>query len=194
MRCERNVNMKRLKQNSVIDLNKEDDFESVFKSYYAPLCYYAKNIAGDYYSEDLVSSVFIKLYESKKEFSSIERFLVYIYACVKNACFDHLKVHKRTLKREEEFSRELEEYNTLEKSEIIQNELLAETYRELKGLPLQCQKVITLGYIEGKKNDEIAQQLGLSVQTVKNHKYRAVRLLKDRLLKLSTLLIFFKGF
>jgi RNA polymerase sigma-70 factor (ECF subfamily) len=38
-----------------------------------------------------------------------------------------------------------------------------------------------MGYIEGMKNEEIARELGLSIQTVKNQKTRGVMLLKRRL-------------
>ena len=50
-------------------------------------------------------------------------------------------------------------------------------------LTLDCREVFNLIYFEGKKTDEIAFQLNLSVKTVRNHKARAVDQLKTAFLK-----------
>jgi RNA polymerase sigma-70 factor (ECF subfamily) len=64
---------------------------------------------------------------------------------------------------------------------MIRMEVFNELYREINQLPEQCGKIVRMGYIEGMKNEEIARELGLSIQTVKNQKTRGVMLLKRRL-------------
>src|SRR5699024_12685888 len=76
-------------------------------------------------------------------------------------------------------------YRELELQEVLHNEVWAEAYRELKCLPLQCQRVLRLGYFDGLNNEEIANKLKLSVQTVKNHKYRGIQELKKKLVRFS---------
>lgn len=183
-----------LRESFYVDFSKDDNFEEIFKCYYAPLCYYAKSIVGDYLYEDLVSAVFVKLYEKKVKFNDLDQFLAYIYTAVKNACLDYIKLDKRREKREDYFFSHLEVVHQENWETIVQNEVWAETYRELKELPSQCQKVIALGYLEGLSNSQIANELNLSLQTVKNHKYRALKILKEKLIKFSTLLICFKIF
>ncbi|HLR00642.1 MAG TPA: sigma-70 family RNA polymerase sigma factor [Sphingobacterium sp.] len=173
------------KQNPYIDFSKDTDLEHVFKAYYAPLCYYAKSIIGSSFYEDIVSSVFMKFYERKLHFSDQDQFLSYIYTAVKNGCLDHLKTHKRKDQRESLYALAADTYTEIEWQEVVQNEVWAEAYRELKGLPLQCQRVLRLGYFDGLNNEEIANKLKLSVQTVKNHKYRGIQELKKKLVRFS---------
>lgn len=185
---------KNLREKFYVDFSKDANFEEIFKAYYAPLCYYAKSIVGDYFFEDLVSAVFTNLYEKKVKFNNIDQFLAYIYKAVKNSCLDHIKLDKRRGERESHYIVEAEEITDNDLFTIVQNEVWAETYRELKALPSQCQKVISLGYFEGLSNIQIANELNISLQTVKNHKYRALKLLKEKLIKLTIILICFKMF
>ncbi len=46
-------------------------------------------------------------------------------------------------------------------------------------LPPQCRKVFILHYIEGKKISEIAEELKISIGTVKTHKVRGIDLLTE---------------
>lgn len=64
---------------------------------------------------------------------------------------------------------------------LIRAEARAEIYRAVGDLPSQCSKVVALSFFEGLSNAEIADQLGLSEQTVKNHKVRGLNILRDRL-------------
>jgi len=72
---------------------------------------------------------------------------------------------------------EVENYNT----DQIKSEVYGELYRAINNLPSQCRTIISLSYIEGLNNKEIADQLGLSEQSVKNTKVRAIKILKQEL-------------
>lgn len=48
-------------------------------------------------------------------------------------------------------------------------------------LPDKCRNIFILSRIEGKSNPEIAELLGLSVRTVENQIYRALKVLKKNL-------------
>lgn len=62
------------------------------------------------------------------------------------------------------------------------DEFLNRLHKEINKLPKTQQKIITLSKLEGKKNQEIAQQLNLSIQTVKNQLSLAVKALKKGIL------------
>ena len=62
--------------------------------------------------------------------------------------------------------------------DLVQEEVYRELYLLAKGLPDKCRRVFELS-VEGKKNDEIADILGISVLTVKAHKQKALRYLKE---------------
>ena len=63
---------------------------------------------------------------------------------------------------------------------LMQEEIYRELYVAVRELPEKCQKVFGL-HLEGKKNDEIAEILGISVLTVKSHKQNAIHILKEKM-------------
>lgn len=50
-----------------------------------------------------------------------------------------------------------------------ENELKAALYKAINQLPDQCRRVFCLSRFEQLKQQEIADQLGISIKTVKNH-------------------------
>ena len=57
--------------------------------------------------------------------------------------------------------------------------MLGEIYRAIDELPSECGRVFRLG-LEGLSNQEIADTLSISVNTVKTQKQRAMAVLKKR--------------
>jgi len=104
-----------------------------------------------------------------------------MYITIRNACLNYIKQAKR-----DSLSKKQHAYLTGEKEEFVLNEMiraevLKEIMEEINNLPEQCRKVLKLGYLEGMKNQEIADLLNISIHTVKNQKARAIQLLKIRL-------------
>jgi RNA polymerase sigma factor (sigma-70 family) len=53
-------------------------------------------------------------------------------------------------------------------------------YKAIDELPVQCRKVFTKLYVEGKSVAEAAAEMKVTVSTVKNQKARGIKLLKPR--------------
>ncbi|MBS0031828.1 RNA polymerase sigma factor [Chitinophaga sp. 22321] len=160
----------------------EAAFSVVFKEYYAVLCAFARKIiqeAAD--PEDLVNEVFLKLWNRNQVFENIRHLKDFLYKSTRNACFDTIKRTVHSKERQAVFLGSQAGWEAAADLEMIRLEVFNELYREINQLPEQCGKIIRMGYIEGLKNDEIARELGLSVQTVKNQKSRGIMLLKHRL-------------
>lgn len=62
-------------------------------------------------------------------------------------------------------------------------------YRAINMLSPQCREVVRQ-VLKDKKNQEIADELGISIVTVKSHKMLAYRKLKEILSKLLLVLLF----
>ena len=59
-------------------------------------------------------------------------------------------------------------------------------------LPQQCLKVFLISNLEEKKYSEIADELGISINTVKSHITKAYRMIRQQIpLDLSTILLLF---
>ncbi len=61
---------------------------------------------------------------------------------------------------------------------MIEAEVLGEVYKALQKLPEGCRKVINLSYFEGLSNQEVADRLNVSINTVKTQKLRALKMLR----------------
>lgn len=171
--------------NDIIVLLKKggpDALQSLLKQFYSPLCLFAERLLADSAAaEDIVGESFVKLWNKRTDFESVQNIKAFMYITVRNACLNHLKQAKR-----DSLSKKQLAYLTSEKEEFVLNEMiraevLKEIMHEINNLPEQCGKVLKLGYLEGLRNQEIADLLNISVHTVKNQKARGIQLLKIRL-------------
>ncbi len=104
----------------------------------------------------------------------------FLYTTVRNASLNYLR-HRKVAKQYLDYqdSCPLEEANVLDA--IIRSEVVDEIYEAIQSLPESCRRISRMGYLEGMKNQEIAEELGLSINTIKTHKQRALQLLRLRL-------------
>jgi len=59
--------------------------------------------------------------------------------------------------------------------------VINEVYRIIAEMPVACQKIFKMGYLEGLSNLEITEKLQISVNTVKTQKQRGMKILLDKL-------------
>ncbi|WP_411273350.1 RNA polymerase sigma-70 factor [Daejeonella sp.] len=165
-------------------------FEQLFKTYYPRLCHFSFQIVRDKVSaEDLVQEAFIKYWGHREEISThdiaVKNFL---YSTVRNASLNLIRHHKVVSQYlEQQNPAPIEEFNIIHS--MIRSEVLAEIHKALEILPESCQRISRMGYLEGMKNSEIAQKLGLSINTVKTQKQRGLQLLRV-ILKPEVLTVF----
>lgn len=164
-----------------------------FDLHYKGLCYFASRMLQDAMeAEEIVSDCFYKLWERRQTFETAAKIKAFLYISCRNACLNQLKKIKRKTQPEQEYLRQLEEVEGTVFYEVIETEILTLLNQEIEALPDKCREIFKLIYLDGRKTDEIASELGLSVQTVRNHKTRAVELLKASFLKkgLSAAMVF----
>ncbi|NQX38486.1 RNA polymerase sigma-70 factor, ECF subfamily [Pedobacter steynii] len=173
--------------------------ELLHRSYYDRLLYYAWTIIHDKEtSRDIVQEAFTSYWNQKEYVSSnLVQVRNFLYVNIKNACLKHLR-HDKVVDK----YRKLQDPDPVEEAcvlnKMIQAEVIGEIYAAIASLPEGCRKISKMGYLEGLKNQEIADQLGISINTVKTQKKRALELLRLKLnpetfLALTLLLQHFKN-
>lgn len=155
------------------------DIEKVFATYYGALCYYAARILDSEDAvEDIVQEVFVALLEKGTNAASDAHLKNYLYQAVKNGCLNHIRKNGSRKRYLESLEREDPEADE-------DRQLMAELYRlmaeAVAQLPPECRKVCHLAYFDGVPNEQIAQMLDVSINTVKAQKARAKKLLKEAL-------------
>lgn len=157
------------------------DIELLFKNYYQRLCYFAVQIINDKAAaEDIAQEAFVKYWNKKSDFNNESAAKTFLYVTVRNACLNvirHEGVERKYLNLQDKDK--VEEEWGLE--QIIRAELFGEINKAIEELPEGCRTVLKLAYFEGLKNDEVAKQLGVSINTVKTQKARALQILRLKL-------------
>lgn len=155
-----------------------------FKLHHQSLAFFASRLISDpLEAQDIVADCFVKVWKKHTEFQSEENIKAFLYVSCRNACLDYLRHLKvRSVAQHEYFYRLEQEEDTI-LYQIITAEVLELLHQEIEHLPDNYREVFKLIYFDHLKTDQIALQLNLSVQTVRNYKSRAVELLKNSMLK-----------
>lgn len=167
----------------------EKIFEYIFNRYYPRICLYAAHYAGDGKdAEDIAEESFLKIWHGNRDFQSLKHLKASLYQAARHIGLNHLQATQRRQTRESAYELGREQQET-RLDQIIQAEVLGELYRAVDQLPGRARQIIIETYLEGKSNQEVADLLGLSLQTVKNQKLRALALLRKNMRRQSFLLL-----
>ena len=159
-------------------------FDQLYASYYRPLCYFAENLVGDAdVAQDLATESFIKLLQKSTCFDSTTSLKSFLYTITRNACYDHLRAVQRHETSHAEIRYLNAEENDNAESQLIRAEILQAIYTAIEQLPEKYKSAIRLALLEGKKNEEIAEDLHMAPQTVRNRKSEGFKLLRTALIR-----------
>ena len=164
-------------------------FELVFNYYYSGLVVYADQIIKNTeISEDIIQSVFMKLWETR-ETIEIRSFRSYFMQCVKNRCIDHL----RSLQVKQRFDNRIPEADHLVMEEDLwtKNELSELIQRAVEDLPPRCREIFMMSRHENFKIAEIAEKLDISKRTVETQISKALKILRIKLVDYLFLFILY---
>ena len=153
----------------------ENAFRKIFEAYRDKLYSYALRLTEkEALAEEIVQDAFLKIWLNRNELTEVHKFDSYLYAIVRNQCFNCLKrlAHESRLLKELSYSM-TEMHNSNEES-IVHKDYLQILNLAVKRLPPQQQLVYNLSRNYGLKYDEIATELNLSKNTVKAHLKKAL--------------------
>lgn len=163
-------------------------YNSVFNEMYSGMCLFAERfliVSAD--GEDLVQEVFVKLWDKFEDFDALNPIKAYLYQSTRNACLNHIRHEKVKRKYEENQVRQFESESFF-LHQVVKEErdrLIAES---ISKLPPKCQKILLLS-LNGLKNSEIADDLGISVNSVKTQKAIAYKNLRVKLQDILNLIM-----
>jgi RNA polymerase sigma-70 factor, ECF subfamily len=157
-------------------------FETFFRKHYQPLCNYACGILKDMDdSEEIVQSIFMKLWEQRQEIDITISLKSYLYRAVHNTCLNRIK----HLKVQDEYRQHvgyfLENNHESATDTLYKNELEKRIADAIELLPKQCQIIFKMSRFEELKYQEIADKMGLSVKTIENQIGKALKIMRTEL-------------
>lgn len=166
---------------SMIRDDHRDAFKALFDRYSKKLYYFSlKYLYSKEESEDLVQSVFISIWEHRKSYDAIKSVKDYLYKSAINIIYNYLKKKATHAKFVESEMTKDETYSNLAYDQVYFNDLERLLKAIIENLPPQQKKAFKLSRFEGLTYEEISKRLNLSVRTVENHVFRALKIIKDK--------------
>jgi RNA polymerase sigma-70 factor, ECF subfamily len=160
----------------------ESDFPAIYTAFYPKILRYVTRLAGEAEAEDLTQEIFIKVNQALGTFRGEAQLSTWIYRVATNAVIDRTRT--ATFRQEAEQS----EFDDLDEAEPIEarnaeappsleqqrmrQEMIECFIGFLEHLPIDYRSVFVLSDLEGITNREIADILGVSVETVKIRLHR----------------------
>jgi RNA polymerase sigma-70 factor (ECF subfamily) len=156
--------------------------EELFRYNYRPLCLYALHYLGDTdMAEDVVQECFATLWEKLEAGLAVANRRAYLYMTVRNRCLDQLRrkgMQTESLKPYDTYGI-IDDDDAQERSQIE-----ARLWTAIDSLPEKCREVFLMSKRDGLKYEEIATELGISENTVRNQISKALKVLKDGAIKI----------
>jgi len=160
----------------------ETAWNSFFSEMYIPLKNYAKKIVfQNQVAEDIVHDTLIKLWQNRIQFNSEKELISYSYVAVNNNSLNYLRKTGAEKSRIERWSFENNGDATSEQfSEVIFQEVIRKLKEIISQMPSERKKIVMMS-LSGMKGEEIAESLNLSINTIKQQKYRAYKQIREQL-------------
>ena len=161
---------------------REEGFNYFFNSCYKPLYFFASRYVKDVHAaEDIITESFIKLWDKRGIFETEQGIKAYLYKTVYNASIRWLQNQQRKTFHLSSYTKQNDITEQPYLNNIIKAETISNLHKAITHLPSQCRTVFTKLFIEGKSVSETAQEMNLTISTIKNQKARGIKLLKPLL-------------
>jgi RNA polymerase sigma-70 factor (ECF subfamily) len=168
------------------------DFQSIYASYHPRIFRYLTRLVGQSEAEDLTQEVFLRVNRGLPDFKGDAKLSTWIYRIATNVATDRIRSRSSQESRsgkavplDEELNDEGVDLSgdkkpSLEK-QAMREEMSACVQDYINSLPESYRVPVTLSEIGGLTNKEIAEALGLSMETVKIRLHRGRAKLKEKL-------------
>ncbi|SHF80557.1 RNA polymerase sigma-70 factor, ECF subfamily [Mariniphaga anaerophila] len=174
----------------------EKVFDKIFRINYNKVTGFCNQFIFDLdKSKSITQEAFLKLWLNRDKVQTENGIYSFLYTAAKTECLNYLR-HKKIEKKYLQKSIEEKEYllthdiiKSFNFDEIHFTELEKAIQKAIEELPDRCREVFLKSRSEGKKNREIAEELGIAVKSVETNMTRALKILRKRLAEFLTVLI-----
>ena len=171
-------------------------FEEIYSAFHPKILRYLARMVGEQDAEDLTQDVFVKAYRGLENFRGESQLSTWLYRIATNAAMDKLRsssFQRIAQLRPSDDSIEGDQAGGVdravlvkEEKHLVEKQLIREEMNDcirgyVEKLPETYRAVLVLSEYEGLKNNEIAEILGVTLDTVKIRLHRARAKLKEEL-------------
>ena len=165
-------------------------YEELFKQTFPRMLVYCRFFIHDQeQANDLAQDCFVKLWEKRSSIKTSQSVESLLFVMLRNRCLNYLrdqKLHSKGINLhllEENELQHLFQLDFIGKEEAKLEEQLILAIREsVDKLPEKRKNVFIKAKIEGKKNKDVADELGISVKAVEKHLHQAKEQIRQEML------------
>jgi RNA polymerase sigma-70 factor (family 1) len=164
-------------QSRIARFDDQQAYKELFTSFFSYLYPFALGIVKSKESaEEVVSDIFIKIWEKREALEKIANLKVYLYVATRNKAFNYADNQKRNATNSiEEFSVEFRSRYFDPEQLLITAEMMNLIKKEIDRLPPKCRIIFKLVKEDNLKYKEVAEVLNISLKTVENQLAIALR-------------------
>jgi RNA polymerase sigma-70 factor (family 1) len=153
-----------------------------YKELFTGFYYYLHNFALSFIkskqsAEEIVSDVFIKIWEKRFELEKIGNLKVYLFVATRNISLNYLEKQKRnaTSGIDEKLAEDARSFYYDPEQLLITEEMMQRIQNAIDALPPKCRAIFKMVKEGDLHYKEVAEILGISVKTVENQLAIALR-------------------
>ena len=162
----------------------------LFDSYYRGLCVFALNYVDSLSkAEDIVRDEMVAFWQKNEGRRDINSIRAYLYGTVRNASLNYVRRNRRYVfgDLEDRINVSIEQFDDMDSDDAEHH--VRRLYAELDRLPPRTRAVFTAIVIDQMRYKEVAERMGISVNTVKTLYARALKNLRKHLTVVAWLLM-----
>jgi RNA polymerase sigma-70 factor (ECF subfamily) len=160
----------------------EKAFAELFRHFYDRLLHFCiQYVHSREAAEEIVSDVFVKIWNRRTELEKVVNLEVYLFVAVKNHSLNYLEQYSSLrISPINEETGIAELTNSIDPEKTMEwKEILFRMDQEVSRLPDQCRRVFKLIKEEGFKYKDVAEILNISPRTVETQLFRAMKRLNE---------------
>ena len=152
-------------------------YDALYIKYYKLLCVNAYFFLKDEQdAKDLVQIFFIDIWEKKIYLQFHDDIKGYLYRAIKNRCFNHISKQNTRDKNHSAFA-ELQDKIIWDSNEKVPDHI-GQLNNTLQNISCQKRAAVEMVYIKGKKYQEAADEMGISINSFKTHLKSGLKILR----------------
>ena len=168
---------------SALKTGDQSSLKWVYAKYFQIIFLYCKKLIGiEVLAEEATSEVFLTLWEKRSIITTDQSIQPFLYHIAKVKAYDYLKKIANDQRLQNQFLLSHSVGNSKSGEHLlIEKEQLEAISKLVETLPPQRKAIFKMRYFEGKDNSKIAEQMQISINTVKVQLVKARRHLKQQL-------------
>jgi RNA polymerase sigma-70 factor, ECF subfamily len=176
---------------SGLQTGQKDKFDQIYKQYWAELYAFArKRVNSQEDAKDILQDLFVVIWTKRESLNITTSIKSYLYTALRHRIINYYN-SKSTEAEYFDILSKIEHFNDSTDEKVTENEIITIIDKSLDKMPSKMREIFELSRYKGLSAKEIASQLQLSEQTVRNQISNALKYLKIGLIDFIPSIIFF---